>query len=231
MRWSRGATSAAVLVAALALSACTGGSDTAKTLSISATPATPTTQATTTAAPPTSRPTTPSTTTQVSPTPTPSKTVPVDQIPPGNPTSWVPAGVPTTAKYREPGDVVPRFTPAMFKNTYSGALAVMAYYFDAVNWDAATGYTPRVFTILCPVACAQDARNSMSRLRRREHLSGGRLVALNPTVEPAPAHHDADWFGEFNVTVGAGKLIDEKGKQLKVFAQTKFRLARIHRRS
>ncbi|MEP6851355.1 MAG: hypothetical protein ABJA87_01620, partial [bacterium] len=106
-RWLLAAVSAATLL----LTGCTSGSSDPKPTSVATT--------TSAASSPSSR----------SPTPTPPATkVPVDQIPPGNPASWVPAGVPTAAKYKEPGDVVPMFTRAMFQRTDTGALAMAGYY-------------------------------------------------------------------------------------------------------
>ena len=148
----------------------------------------------------------------------------MDQIPPGHPTSWVPAGVPTTARYKEPGDVVPRFTLDMFKNGYSGALAVMTYYFDAVNWDAATGATPSIFSSFCPSACDQETQSSRERSNNGEHYSGGRYLPGSPTLVRPPASHHATWAGQFDVTVGAGRLVSATGRTVKTFQKSRISL-------
>ena len=118
--------------------------------------------------------------------PSSARTVPVDQIPPGRPTSWIPAGVPTTARYRQPGDVAPRFTLTMFTHNHTGALAVMKYYFDALNWDAATGATPSLYGLVCPSACYQEIRISKQQQTSHDHYAGGHVTfgRLEATCNP-----------------------------------------------
>ena len=121
------------LLLPLVVSGCTGGSGSHAT---SSSPATSATQATAQISA-----TSPATTTRtVSPSPVdPKGTVPVDQIPPGHPTHWLPAGMPTTAKYKEPGDVVPMFTPGLFEKNSTAPGAVVVFVIQALNWASATG--------------------------------------------------------------------------------------------
>ncbi len=213
MRSRREAVCAAVLTAALALAACTGGGGGTK----STTSATVPPPATTSAAPTTPPPTTPK--------PTPAKTtVPVDQIPPGNPTSWVPAGVPTTAKYKEPGDVVPRFTRTMFSQNEEGALALMNYYYIAMNWDSATGYAPTAYTIICPSACSQEANNSARLRSRHQHISGARFLVRPPVLVRAGSKAKSGWSGQFAVTVTAGAVRNSANKLVKRLDAVRFTL-------
>lgn len=211
MRPRSGALGAVALVA-VALTACTGGTNPSR---MTAAPST----ATTPSASSTATPTTP---TAVRPTTlprrsTPAPPVPVDQIPPGRPTSWIPAGVPTTARYRQPGDVAPRFTLDMFTHNHTGALAVMKYYFDALNWDAATGATPSLYGLVCPSACYQEIHNSKQLATRHEHVAGGRITTGQVVTGTPAKSHKADWAGQFKMTVTAGKLLHVDGSTAATF--------------
>lgn len=132
--------------------------------------------------------------------------------------------MPTTAVYKEPGDVAPRFTLDMFKNNYNGALAVMTYYFDALNWDAATGATPSIYGLVCPSACDQEIRISKDRATRREHLKGGRVILGGTTIARPDKTHKADWGGQFVVLVAAGQLLRENGRIVSTFPKNELHL-------
>lgn len=133
--------------------------------------------------------------------------VPVDQIPPGRPAKWVPAGVPTVAPYKEPGDVVPMFTLAMFKDNQLGALAAARYYLDARNWTIAT-MDPTPFLIICDSAqCKDDGRFFAKARAKREHIVGGRQTAGAPSVVVAPKASGARWVLQFKVTLAKGRLV------------------------
>jgi hypothetical protein len=152
-------------------------------------------------------------TTSSSPSPTPSSTaVPYDQIPPGNPVSWVPSGVPTNAPFKEPGDVVPMFNQSMFTDTQSGALGMAGYYLQARNWASAT-MNPRPFTLICDAdKCKHDAPFFTDPAKLGQHYVGGRESWGAPIVIPAPAGKNADWVVQLRVKISAEKLVDAKGK-------------------
>ncbi len=145
--------------------------------------------------------------------------VPVDQIPPGNPKTWVPAGVPTVAKYKEPGDVVPMFTQAMFKRTDLGALAMAAYYLQARNWALAID-DARPFSIICRAdACTRAKKFIDDKRRLGQYVSGQRLQPSAPTVFKAPSGKDADFVVQLKVTVRAGSLVAATGKTVEKYRQ------------
>ncbi len=142
--------------------------------------------------------------------------VPVDQIPPGNPKSWVPAGVPTVAKYKEPGDVVPMFTQAMFKRTDTGALAMAGYYLQARDWALATSSSIPYMIICDADACVRSAEFIKSKARIGQHVEGQRYAPGPPTVLRAPSTltPPADFIVQLRLTTKAGRLVDAKGKVL-----------------
>jgi hypothetical protein len=157
---------------------------------------------------PTSTPST-STSTTASPTPT---AVPIDEIPPGDPATWVPAGVPTTAPYKELGDAVPMFTQAMFKDSQTGALASARYYFDARIWTLAT-LDPKPFLVICDATkCKADVSYFAKVKAAGQHFIGVRQRPGAPKLVAAPASSGADWVVQVNVSVGAGRLVDAAGK-------------------
>jgi hypothetical protein len=100
--------------------------------------------------------------------------VPVDQIPPGNPERWVPAGVPTTAPYKEAGDVAPMFTRDMFVNSQAGALATARYYLDARNWAYATMNAQPFLVVCTSPGCRIDSKFYSESSAKDLHLVGGR---------------------------------------------------------
>lgn len=136
--------------------------------------------------------------------------VPVDQIPPGNPARWVPAGVPTTAKYREPGDVVPMFTQAMFKKNSEGALAAARYYIDAENWSIAVNdYTP--VSIICDAKrCKLIAQFVADLKAKNQHLTKSRTSTGPPIVVRAPKSSDAQWVVQLKLTVAPGTVVSDR---------------------
>jgi uncharacterized protein DUF6318 len=141
--------------------------------------------------------------------------VPVDQIPPGRPTSWVPAGVPTTGKYQEPGDVVPKFTLAMFEHTEAGALAVAGYYVDGLNWALAT-QDPIAFLVICDSArCKSNGDIHRGYKSKNQHVVGARGRADVPTLLRAKESSGAEWVVRVKVASAAGRLLDESGTTIR----------------
>jgi hypothetical protein len=137
--------------------------------------------------------------------------VPVDQIPPGNPASWVPTGVPTTAPFKEPGDVLPTFTPVMFTKTQEGALAMAKYYLDARNWALATN-NPASFMIICDAEkCKHDAPFFTKYANARQHAVGDRGTPGPPTAFKAPSGSRAEVVVQTTVRHAAGRVVDSKG--------------------
>lgn len=196
------------------LSACTGGGDSEKTTS--ATSIAPSTSVTATTPVSATMTTSTPTSTTVKPTPTPSKTVPVDQIPPGHPTSWVPAGVPTIAKYKEPGDVVPKFSKVIFRHDISGATASFFYYVKAVNWaDAIVNPVP--YTIICKApVCGKDVATYANLRRFDQHWQGGRIHLVGfPSTTARPNHLHAEYVVRDKISVPIAKLLDRTGKVIR----------------
>jgi hypothetical protein len=137
--------------------------------------------------------------------------VPVDEIPPGNPEEWVPAGVPTTAKYKEPGDVVPKFTLDMFSNTRYGAVATANYYLDARNWAYAS-ISAAPFLVICDAAqCKSDAKFYSDAKRKHQHVVGCRSTPSQPHILKAPASSGATWIVQVHESVVDCKVIGEHG--------------------
>jgi hypothetical protein len=163
------------------------------------------------------RPTSTTSTSPSSPTPT---MVPIDQIPPGNPPTWVPAGVPTTAPYQERGDKVPLFTQAMFQDTHTGALAAARYYLDARNWALAM-VDPRPFSIVCDAPrCKADGPYFAKIKAAKRHFVGARQTPGAPKLVAAPANSGADWVVQVRLAVAAGQLLDPTGKTMESQAAT-----------
>jgi hypothetical protein len=159
----------------------------------------------------------PTSTASTSPSPTtPTPTaVPIDQIPPGNPATWVPAGVPTTAPYQERGDKVPVFTQAMFQDTHTGALAAARYYLDARNWAYAL-MDAKPFLIICDsTGCKNDAKFFVDGKKAGQHVSNARQTPSAPKLVAAPANSGADWVVQVKMTIAAGKLVDGAGKTIR----------------
>ena len=144
--------------------------------------------------------------------------VPVDRIPAGHPLSWIPAGVPATAKYREPGDVVPKFSPTMFTNTSAGALAMARYYIEARNWAQATN-DATAFSIICDASkCAHDIPFFVERAAANQHAVGGRFTTGPPVIFTAPANTNARWVTQFTSQLSTRKVISPTGKTVNTAA-------------
>jgi hypothetical protein len=141
--------------------------------------------------------------------------VPIDQIPPGNPASWVPAGVPTTAPYREAGDVVPMFTRAMFGNTQAGALATAKYYLDARNWAYATmSATP--FLVICDAAkCKTETSFYATGVHDGQHVVGARWSSGPVSLIASPKLSSGQSVVQTAITVGVGTLLGSDGKAIR----------------
>jgi hypothetical protein len=141
--------------------------------------------------------------------------VPVDQIPPGNPERWVPAGVPTTAPYKEPGDIVPMFTRDMFVNSQAGALATARYYLDARNWAYAT-MNAQPFLLICDAAkCKTDASSFAADASLGRHIAGARQTHGRASVATAPAVSRAQWLVQLRMLLASGKLVERDGTVVK----------------
>ena len=146
-------------------------------------------------------------------------TVPVDQIPPGRPASWIPAGVTTTAPWKEPGDVVPRFTPVMFDNTPAGAFAAAQYYVIARNWAFAT-LDPTAFLLVCESSrCKDNGRRFVESAAKHEHIRGARHLGGALNLLSAPAGTGSDWVVRVDTTVEAGQRISASGSVIETQKQ------------
>ena len=200
------------LVVALTLSACTGSGSAKQTSSPAGPSTTAVTVPSTTAAPSTTSAFATTTPRTVPPT-----AVPVDQIPPGHPRSWVPAGVPTSAKYKEPGDTVPKFSPLMFRRTASGVTAMFYYYVAAVNWAHAI-VDPYPYTIVCTAdACKRDVKSFADQRKAGTHWAGGRVSTDGyPTVSSNPNHLGSQWVVRNRIRVPTAKLVDRAGHVIRV---------------
>lgn len=138
--------------------------------------------------------------------------VPVDQIPPGNPASWVPAGVPTTAQWQEPGDTVPTFNTAIFTHNRTGALAAGIYYIAAKNWALAT-LDSQPFVLICDAAVCQRSAQLFATYRARgRHVVGARQTGTNWSARAASPGSGAEWVVEVRLQVHSGRLVDESGR-------------------
>jgi hypothetical protein len=141
--------------------------------------------------------------------------VPIDKIPPGSPESWVPAGVPTSAPFKEAGDKVPMFTLAMFSDKQVGALAAARYYLDARNWADAL-LDPKPFLIICDAAKCKNDAVALTRLKRAgQYVTGVREFPGAPSVVKGPSTSGADWVVQVKLSVTAGRLLDKQGTTLK----------------
>jgi len=155
-----------------------------------------------------------STVARPSPSPSPStNVVPVDQIPPGNPESWVPAGVPTKGPFQETGDEVPQFTRPMFSNERKGANAVALYYVDALNWSFALGEDPTPLLAVCDSdRCLQNSRVAAKNRALHRHLIGGRLHLTSVAILDRPPGTGADFVFKLGLSIAASTLVDSAGK-------------------
>lgn len=150
------------------------------------------------------------TTATASATPTPG-TVPLDQIPPGRPARWIPAGMPTVAPWKEPGDVLPMFTLTMFEHTSDGAYAAARYYVTAKNW-ALAALDPTPFLLICEAApCRASADMVRGYAAKGQHVQGGREVGLDRNVLPASGDSGSEWVVRIHLLIKAGALVDRSG--------------------
>ncbi|UQX87609.1 hypothetical protein M6D93_15055 [Jatrophihabitans telluris] len=136
----------------------------------------------------------------------------MDQIPPGRPAEWVPAGVPTTAPFRETGDVLPRFNLAMFTNDQAGAVAAARYYIDARNWAGASNTASAYLAICDADSCRADAAAFAKRTKGDRHVEGGRLRVGGVEVMAPNPSANADSVIRMDVATAAGRVIDANGK-------------------
>ena len=151
-----------------------------------------------------------------SPSPSPSlKVVPVDEVPPGDPESWVPAGVPTKGPFQERGDEVPKFTRAMFMDTEVGAYAMADYYTKARNWSHALGEDSTPYLIICEAdKCARDKAVAAQNRSMHRHVIGGRRhLVSSSTLDPAGKN--ADLVIQMHLKVDASNFVEESGKVVK----------------
>ena len=143
-------------------------------------------------------------------TPTPG-TVPVDQVPPGRPASWIPAGVTTTAPWQEPGDIVPRFTLAMFEQPLAGAVSAASYFVTARNWALAT-LDPAAYLVLCDAPnCRTNAQLLIANRNRGEHWVGGRGALRTWVFRPSNVSRGSVQIVRALVDLQAGHMVDASG--------------------
>jgi hypothetical protein len=148
-----------------------------------------------------------------SPSPSPTE-VPIDQVPPGRPGSWVPKGVPTTAPYAEPGDVVPKFTLPMFTDEIAGAQAAALYYVHARNWEYAVGDAAPFLAICDAKKCADDTADIAAHKRAGQHVVGGRVTLSALQIAAQPSGGVGDYVARVKVSIAAGRRVDAAGKIL-----------------
>ena len=148
-----------------------------------------------------------------SPSPSPTE-VPIDQVPPGRPASWVPKGVPTTAPYAEPGDVVPKFTLPMFTDEIAGAQAAALYYIHARNWEYAVGDAAPFLVICDAKKCHDDVANINAHKQSGQHVVGGRVMLSGLQIAAQPAGGIGDYVARVKLLIAAGKRVDATGKVL-----------------
>jgi hypothetical protein len=205
MRFPRGICAILVLVP-LVTAGCTGGSGSKHTSSSSQIGSTPTTAVTQTTAPAT-------TTTSTRSSPVSAKgTVPVDQIPPGHPSRWVPAGMPTTAKYKEPGDFLPMFTPALLKNDAYAPGGMVGFVVSTLNWSEAAGAFPEVLAVVCQSElCHSTAAVLRAQAAAGQHVVGARVSILSTTTRRAAAGSAASWIVRAHLQTDAGKVVNRSG--------------------
>jgi len=142
--------------------------------------------------------------------------VPVDQIPPGDPDSWIPAGVSTKAPFRESTDVIPTFRRVMFRDELSGARAMAVYYLEALNWSAAMGEDPTPFAIVCDADRCLKNKQVMDKSRSlSRHLVGSRQHYGASSVSAAPSGTKADFIVQIHLKIDAGKFVESTGKVIR----------------
>jgi hypothetical protein len=124
--------------------------------------------------------------------------------------------VPTTAKWREPGDVVPTFTLAMFKNDENGALAAAHYYVDGLNWALAT-LDPRSYLAICDASrCKSNARDITDAYKAKgQYVKGARGSLDGASLFAAPKSSGAKWIVRVKVSIHPGSLVASDGKPVK----------------
>ena len=201
----------ALLLVPLVAAGCSGGSgphpsSSAEPTSSSATStavASTTTDAPTTSATPSSIP------------PSAQGTVPIDQIPPGHPSHWIPAGMPTTAKYKEPGDFLPMFTPALFRNDPYASGAMVGFVVSTLNWSEATGNFPQALAAVCQSELCNSAASVLrAQLLSKQHVVGARIQILSTAARLAPVGSAANWIIRTHLSTGVGKVVNQSGQTI-----------------
>jgi hypothetical protein len=147
-----------------------------------------------------------------SPSPSPTE-VPIDQVPPGRPASWVPKGVPTTAPYAEPGDVVPKFTLPMFTDEIAGAQAAALYYVHARNWAQATENATPFLAVCDAKKCKDDVPHYGNK--PGEHSIGGRVTMTGLQIAAQPSGGLGDYVARVKVTITAGMRVNANDKPVR----------------
>jgi hypothetical protein len=123
--------------------------------------------------------------------------------------------VPTSAPYKEPGDVVPMFTRDMFVNSQAGALSTARYYLDARNWAYAT-MNAQPFLLICDAAkCKTEASFYATAAEKSQHVVGARWSTGKASVLKAPASSGATWVVQTTIVITSGTLIDHSGAAVK----------------
>ncbi|UQX87610.1 DUF6318 family protein [Jatrophihabitans telluris] len=140
----------------------------------------------------------------------------MDQIPPGRPAEWVPAGVSTTAPFRETGDVLPRFNLAMFTNDQAGAVAASKYYLSASNWSLASNSASATEAICDDATCRSNAEVLRSHQKRGYHFEGGRQQMLSSAVFKSDDAPRAEWIVQIGLKFAATVTVNAQGVVVKV---------------
>jgi hypothetical protein len=153
--------------------------------------------------------------------------VPVDQIPPGRPASWVPTGVPTVAPWKEPGDVLPTFSPLLFGHDVAGAYAAAFYYRDSRNWALAT-LSAQPYLAICDASkCASDATALTAARIAQQHVTGSRLTFSAARLVRPPAAVKAEWVFQSRQTYSDGAVVSSSGNIVLRTKATSF-VANLH---
>ena len=198
------------VVVPLMISGCTGGSGSKGTLSPSS--ASPTSA--TTKIPASSSATT--TTAVKSALPSSNGTVPVDQIPPGHPTHWVPAGMPTTAKYKEPGDFFPMFTPALLKNDPYAPSGMVGFVVSTLNWSEATGIFPQILSTVCQSELCDSAATVLRKQAANgQHVVGARVRILSTATRRGLGGSGVSWIVRAHLRTADGKVVNRSGSTVR----------------
>jgi hypothetical protein len=128
--------------------------------------------------------------------------------------------MPLDAPYREPGDTIPRFTPALFDKDKLGARAAAEFYWKATNWSLATLHDdPRL--LICDAAeCKRDAQQFVAAYAaKHQHVHGGRPRATNYRLIALRSSTVAQWVLQADVRRTNSEVVSEAGVSIRTEAE------------